>query len=453
MKVTVIGLGPVGTVSATGLAFAGHDVLSVDIDPLKVQALGAGIYDGYEPGLADRHKYALTVGNIRFRHCDEVDEDLGGVALIAVGTPPGEGYAPELGQVQAAVRWVLERCTCNLVVAMKSTVPPGTGHRIRQSELHGTSIGYAANPEFLRAGQALADWDCPDRIVIGTAHGDARSLEAVRRLYGNIDAPVLATDITTAEMIKYASNAFLATRVSFMNEIAAICEQVGASIDDVSEGLVLDSRTGARIFAGVGYGGPCLPKDIGALEHIARQSGAGSDLLRAVIGVNERQWQLPLRALRDRFGANLHGLKVAILGLAFKPETDDSTEAPAVKLACALAKEGARLAVYDPNIRNGENTLLPDGVQVATDVLTATTGTQAAVVMTEWSEIVEAVWAAISCNMATPRFLFDGRNALDPLIMRVAGFEYVGVGRGVMPQDVARNWRNHKRTEGPECQR
>ena len=330
MKVAIVGLGHVGTVAATSLALSGHEVLATDVDPAKVQALGAGIYVGYEPGLADRLKSALTVGNIRFRHCDEVDEDLGEVALIAVGTPPGEGYAPELGQVQAAVRWVRERCTCNLVVAMKSTVPPGTGNSIIQSELHGTGIGYAVNPEFLRAGQALADWDCPDRIVIGTTHGDARSLEAVRSLYHDIDAPVLATDINTAEMIKYASNALLATRISFMNEIAAICGQVGASIDDVSEGLALDSRTGARIFAGVGYGGPCLPKDIGALEHLARQSGAGSDLLLAVMDINDRQWQLPLRALRERFGANLHGLKVAILGLAFKPGTDDLTEAPAV---------------------------------------------------------------------------------------------------------------------------
>ena len=435
MKVTVIGLDPVGTVSATGLALAGHDVLSVDIDLLKVRALRAGRYGECEPGLADRLKSALTVDNIRFRHCDDVDEDLGEVALIAVGTPPGEGYAPELGQVQAAVRWVLERCTCNLVVAMKSTVPPGTGHRIRLSELHGTSIRYAANPEFLRAGQALADWDCPDRIVIGTAHGDARSLEAVRRLYGNIDAPVLATDITTAEMIKYASNAFLATRISFMNEIASICEQVGASIDEVSEGLALDSRSGARIFAGVGYGGPCLPKDIGALKHLARQFGADSDLLGAVIDINDRQWQLPLSALRERFGGKLLGLKVAILGLAFKPETDDSTEASAVKLAQALTADGARLPVYDPNVRNGENTLIPGGVQVATDVLTATTGTQVAVVMTEWSEIVEADWAALSRGMASPKFVFDGRNALDPLIMRAAGFEYVGVGRAAAPKE------------------
>ena len=412
MKVTVIGLGPVGTVAAVSLAVSGHEVLATDVDPVKIQSLSVGKYDRYEPGLAERLTAELGGGTIKFLHCDEVNEDLGEVALIAVGTPAGESYAPDLSQVYAAIRWVKERCDGSLVVAMKSTVPPGIGLRIVNEYLPSTGMGYAANPEFLRVGQALADWDCPDRIVIGTDPGDNRSLEVVRLLYGNIDAPVLFTGIAEAEMIKYASSAFLATRISFMNEIAAICDRVGASIDDVCEGLALDIRAGSRIFAGVGYGGPCLPKDIGALEHLARQSGAGSHLLRAVIGVNDRQWQLPLRALRDRFGGNLHGLKIAILGLAFKPNTGDLTEAPAIKLARSLAKDGAQLSVYDPCVGDGERALLPGSVQFAADVLTATTGTQATVVMTEWSEIVRADWTAISCNMLPPRFVFDGRNAL-----------------------------------------
>ena len=438
MKVTVIGLGPVGTVTAAGLALSGHDVLATDIDTLKVRALRAGRYGGYEPGLADRLKSALQCGNIRFRHCDEVEEDLGEVALIAVGTPPGEGYVPELGQVHAAIRWVRERSSGNLVVAMKSTVPPGTGQGILQHHLSRTGIGYAANPEFLRAGQALTDWDRPDRIVIWTAPGDTRSLGAVRRLYDGMGAPVVATDITTAEMIKYASNAFLATRISFMNEIAAICDRVGASIDGVSEGLSLDSRSGSRIFAGVGYGGPCLPKDVRALEQLVPQSVHGSELLRAVINVNERQWQLPLRALRDRFGDSLQGLKIAILGLTFKPGTGDLTKAPAVKLAHALAAEGAQLTAYDPSVRNGEVAVLPVNAQIAPDVSAATSRAQAVVVITEWSEIVGADWVAISHGMAPPRFIFDGRNALDPVTMRAAGFEYVGVGRGPLLQDALR---------------
>ena len=430
MKVTVIGLGAVGTVAAVSLAASGHEVLATDINPAKVQSLAAGVCGGHEPGLANRLQSVLGAGSIRFRHCDYVDEHLGQVALIAVGTPPGEGYAPELGQMHSAVRWVRERAKGHLVVVMKSTVPPGTGRIMLENELHGTGIGYASNPEFLRAGQALDDWDCPDRIVIGTAPGDTRSLDAVRRLYGNIDAPVMATDITTAEMIKYASNAFLATRISFINEMAAICDRVGASIDDVSEGLALDSRTGARIFAGVGYGGPCLPKDIGALEYLARQVSDGSELLRAVSSVNDRQWQLPLHALRDRFGVDLHGLKVAILGLTFKPGTGDLTEAPAVKLARALAKEGAILAVYDPSVGNGDCILPPDGVRVAPGVLSATAWAQAAVVMTEWKEIVEADWPAVSGGMVSPMFIFDGRNALDARAMRSIRFEYFGIGGG-----------------------
>ena len=437
MKVTVIGLGAVGTVAAVSLAASGHEVLATDINPAKVQSLAAGVCGGHEPGLANRLQSVLGAGSIRFRQSDDVDEDLEEVAIIAVGTPPAEGYASELGQVRAAVRWVRERAKGNMVVVMKSTVPPGTGHRILENELHGTGIGYASNPEFLRVGQAVQDWDFPDRIVIGTASGDTRALDAVSRLYSNIDAPVMATDITTAEMIKYASNAFLATRISFINEMAAICDRVGASVDDVSDGPALDSRTGARIFAGVGYGGPCLPKDLGALEHLAQQVGNGSDFLRAVISVNDRQWQIPLRALRDRFGGDLHGLKVAILGLTFKPGTGDLTEAPAVKLARALAEEGAILAAYDPGLGNGVCNLLPVGVRVATDVVSATSGSQAVVVMTEWREIFEADWHAVSRGMIPPKFIFDGRNALDPTIMNAAGFDYVGVGRGSTPQDIA----------------
>lgn len=430
MKATVVGLGHVGIVAATGLAHSGHEVLATDVDSFKVQALGAGECGRFEPGLMNRLRSALKDGSIRFKHCDDVVEGLGQVAIVAVGTPPGEGYAPELGQVLAAVRWVRERRDGDLVVVMKSTVPPGTGRRILENDLQGTGIGYASNPEFLRAGQALTDWDRPDRIVIGTPPGDTRSLDATRRLYSNIDAPVMATDITTAEMIKYASNAFLATRISFINEMADICDRIGASIDDVSEGLALDSRSGARIFAGVGYGGPCLPKDIGALEHLAQKEGSGSGFLRSVISVNDRQWQLPLSALRDRFGGDLHGLKVAVLGLTFKSGTGDLTEAPAVKLALALAEEGAELTAYDPSFTNGGNVALPVAIRVAPDVLTATAGTQAAVVMTEWDEIVEADWGAAKRLMAPPWFIFDGRNALDHKAMKSMGFEYRGVGRG-----------------------
>ena len=214
----------------------------------------------------------------------------------------------------------------------------------------------------------------------------------------------------------------------------------------------MDSRSGARIFAGVGYGGPCLPKDIGTLGYLAQTTGAGSGLLRAVIDVNERQWQLPLRALRGRFGGSLRGLKIAILGLSFKPGTGDLTEAPAVKLARYLFEEGAQLTAYDPSIRDGKNASLIGVVRVATDVLTATAGSQAAVVMTEWGEIVEADWAAVSRVMASPKFIFDGRNALDQVIIRAAGFEYAGVGCGAELKDAGCGWRKVTRTGNTECQ-
>ena len=387
MKVTVIGLGNVGTVAAVGFAFSGHQVLATDVDLHKIQRLRDRGYCGPEPELRQRVAAAMEGGNIRFQHSAEVAEELGDVALVAVGTPPGEGYSVELGQVEGAVSWVRKRASRGLVLAMKSTVPPGAGARILEKELRGTGIG----------------------------------------------SPVLATDITTAEMIKYASNAFLATRISFINEIASICDRVGASIDDVSEGLAMDSRTGDRIIAGAGYGGPCLPKDTGALLSLARQTGTSADLLQIVVDVNQRQWQLPLRALKDRFGDRLNGLKVAVLGLAFKPGTGDLTEAPAVKLALALAEEGAELTAYDPSFTNGGNVALPVAMRVAPDVLTATAGTQAAVVMTEWGEIVDADWREAKRLMAPPRFIFDGRNALDHKAMKSMGFEYVGVGRGSMP--------------------
>ena len=258
-----------GPYAAAGFALSGHQVLATDVDLHKIQGLRDRAHCGPEPELRERMETTIEGGNIRFLHSDEVAEELGDVALVAVGTPPGEGYSVELGQVEAAVSWVRKRAPSGLVLAMKSTVPPGTGSRILERELRGTGIGYAANPEFLRVGQAVRNWDSPDRIVIGAAPGDSPSLGIMRGLYDGIDSPVLATDITTAEMVKYASNALLATRISFINEMTAICDQVGASIDDVSKGLAMDSRTGARILAGAGYGGPCLPKDIGALLKLA----------------------------------------------------------------------------------------------------------------------------------------------------------------------------------------
>ena len=429
LKITVVGLGRVGTVVAAGLAAAGHEVLGVDIDHGVVTTLSRGSPPFYEPGLADRIAQALLTGRLRPLHRDVVMEDLGEVAVIAVGTPPRREPAPELKQVRDAVSWVRSVKPRDLVIAMKSTVPPGTGLGLVEAELSGTGIGYVANPEFLREGQAIRDWDYPDRIVIGVAPNDDRSADAVRRMYAGIDTPFLVTDVTSAEMVKYANNAFLATRISFINEIAALCDLFGASIDAVAEGLAMDSRTGSRVHAGVGYGGSCLPKDIQALAQLALVGGVKTHLLRAVASVNDQQRLLPLRALRERFNGRLAGLRIGVLGLAFKPGTDDVRDAPALELIRALAAEAAEVAVFDPQASGHAKGQLPSSTQLVDGLEEAAEGAQALCLVTEWEEIVRADWQAVASRMVPPRFVFDGRNALAPREMRRLGFEYVGVGR------------------------
>ena len=315
---------------------------------------------------------------------------------------------------------------------MKSTVPPGTGRGIvRRLRLGGNgALGYVSNPEFLREGRALADWRAPDRIVIGAADGDARSVEIVKRMHAGAQAPFLVTDVTSAEMIKYASNAFLATRISFINEMASLCDMSGASIDAVSEGLAMDARTGGRIYAGVGYGGSCFPKDVRALDHLALTGGASVELLRSVIAVNNRQRMMPLYALRSRFGGDLTDVRVATLGLAFKPGTDDVRDAPAVDLIRALTDEGASASAYDPRAMDAAAARLPRAVRLAETPEDAATNANAIALMTEWDEITGADWSKIARRMKPPKLIYDGRNALNAAEMRGLGFEYVGVGRG-----------------------
>ena len=425
----MVGLGYVGVVAAAELAMAGHDVLGIDIDHGRIDALSAGGVPLYEPGLQERVASAMDKGMLRFLHRDKISEDIGDAVLIATGTPPTHGGAADLRQVSAAVQWVASTRPKDAVIVMKSTVPPGTGLRLLDQELKGSAVRYVSNPEFLREGRALQDWTSPDRIVMGVEPGDGRSVEIVTAMYEGIDAPHMVTDITSAEMIKYASNAFLATRISFINEIALLCGAVGASIDAVSEGLAMDSRTGGRIHAGVGYGGSCFPKDVRALDHLALTSDANIDLLRSVINTNNRQRLLPLHALRRRFQGSLSGLKVGILGLAFKPETDDVRDAPSLDLVRALAGEGADVRAFDPQAMAQARSALPSSVVMVSAVEEAANRAQALVLMTEWDRIVSADWQAVARCMRPPRYVFDGRNALDPAEMDRLGFEYVGVGR------------------------
>ena len=433
MKITVIGLGYVGAVAAAGLADAGHDVVGVDIDCHRVQTLSSGSVPIYEPGLEPRIAAGISNGNLRFVHADKFCHHLGDVALIATGTPPRESGAADLSQVKAALDWIRSRPHDNLVVLMKSTVPPGTGCRIMSKDLDGTDIRYASNPEFLREGRAVEDWDSPDRIVIGAEPGDHKTIETVKKMHAGISAPFVVTDITSAEMTKYASNAFLATRISFINEIAALCDRVGASIDAVSEGLAMDPRTGSRIYAGVGYGGSCFPKDVRALDYLALTSGVNFELLRSVINVNNKQRLLPLHALRSRFNAALSGLKVGVLGLAFKPETDDVRDAPSLDLIRALVDEGVEVQAFDPRATHTAARELPSSAQILDDPVEASAGAHALVLLTEWEQIVNSDWSEIARCMRPPRFVFDGRNCLSPQTMETIGFEYHSVGRNNQP--------------------
>ena len=432
MKITVIGLGHLGTVAAGGLAAAGHDVTGLDVDEGRVQALRTGWAPFYEPGLQECVTTAVDRGNLRFLHSDESTGGINGVALITIGTPAAPNGGADMRQVRAALAWVRSREPKGLVLVMKSTVPPGSGVEFLRRDLKGLDVDYIANPEFLREGRALQDWKFPDRIVLGVDPCAGEAIDTVRKMYSGIESPFLVTDITSAEMIKYANNAFLATRISFINEMASLCDAVGASIDAVSEGLALDERTGGRVYAGVGYGGACLPKDIRALKHLAHSAGLEPGLLRAVATVNNRQRRLPLEKLQARFGGDLEGLQVGVLGLAFKPGTDDVREAASLELVRDLVERGAKVRAFDPQANGPARDLLPSMVDFVDTAEETAASAQALVLLTEWREIVQADWADMVRQMRTPRLVFDGRNALDPALMLRLGFEYIGVGRGML---------------------
>jgi len=310
MDITVVGLGYVGAVAAAALAKAGHNVLGVDVDQDKISSFQGGICPFYEPELSDLISASLAAGRLRFHRLGEVKEPLGEIILVAVGTPTQPYGGTDLSQVYSAIRWIKERNPGRAVVVMKSTVPPGTGLRLMAEELAGGQLRYVFNPEFLREGQAVHDWFHPDRIVIGGEAEEATAL--AKRMYEGIEAPVLITDVTSAEMIKYASNAFLPTKISFINEIASLCDRVGANVDDVAQGVGLDTRIGPSFLqAGLGYGGLCFPKDTRALEFLSAVKGYNCELLRAVINVNNRQRLLPIQVLWETF-PSLKGVRVGL---------------------------------------------------------------------------------------------------------------------------------------------
>ncbi len=424
-RVGIIGIGYVGLVTGTCLAELGHSVVCMDIDAEKIAALREGEIPIYEPGLPEllkqnRERMIFTTSLEEvFDNCE--------IVFIAVDTPPTFTGDADLSRVFQVISSLPGLSSDSHILVMKSTVPVGTGTKI-SSELarqEAGSIDYVSNPEFLREGTAIDDFMNPDRIVIGSRNAGAG--DKVAALYGKIDAPILKTNIPTAEMIKYASNAFLATKISFINEIANVCEEIGADVSVVANGMGLDQRIGHHFLnAGIGFGGSCFPKDVAALKQIAGNSGYHFQLLTAVIEVNELQKRRVVNKLKKHLGS-LTDKTIALLGLAFKPDTNDLREASSIVLASRLLADGAYVKAYDP-VAIPYAAKAVRGVLLCDDILAAVEGSDAAVLVTEWAEFAELPLEQMKKLMNHP-LIIDGRNFLDPQQVRDAGFTYEGIGR------------------------
>jgi UDPglucose 6-dehydrogenase len=415
----VFGAGYVGLVSGACFADLGHEVRIRDVIPERIEALRRGEVPIHEPGLDE----VLGRASERMRFTLDVSEALDGAefVFVAVGTPPTLSGDADLSAVWTVVDELPAGTQATLV--MKSTVPVGTGEHVRAAlEARGLdAVGYVSNPEFLAEGTAVHDFMHPDRIVIGAF--DEADGGAVQSLHGGIEAPFVRTDVASAEMIKLAANALLVTRISFINEIANVCELVGADVEEVARGIGLDHRLGPYFLrAGLGWGGSCFPKDSLSLKQLAANSGYHFQLLNAVIEVNELQKRRVIQKLQRHLG-KLRGKTIALLGLAFKPNTGDMREAPSLVLAARLLAEGADVRAWDPVAR-------PEiaGVEVCETAVEAVSGADAAVIVTEWPELAAIATSEVRDAMRTP-LIVDGRNVLDPETARALGFVYEGVGR------------------------
>jgi UDPglucose 6-dehydrogenase len=418
--VGVIGVGWVGLVTAACFAELGHPVTARDIVPEKVESLREGETTIHEPGLDE----LLTRNAERLTFTTDMGEVLDAARLlfVCVDTPPTVSGDADLSRVRSVVEEL--RADGDHVLVMKSTVPAGTGTAIKR-DLSGVS--YVSCPEFLKEGSAIHDFLNPDRVVIGADSGDETAGDMVAELYAPLDGELVRTDVTSAEMIKLASNAFLAAKISFINEIANVCEEVGADVSDVAHGVGLDDRIGPKFLqAGLGWGGSCFSKDVSALKQLAANSGYHFQLLNAVIEVNELQKRRVIKKLTTYLGS-LVGKRIALLGLAFKPHTDDMRGASSLVLAARLDGEGAIVRAYDPVAADRASKELPE-VEICGSTLEALDGADAAVLVTEWPEFAELDWGEAAGRMARP-LLIDGRNFLDADTLRAAGFEYEGIGR------------------------
>lgn len=430
MKIAVVGTGYVGLVTGVALSEIGHYVTCIDIDEKKVANMRTGKSPIYEPGLEELMQKNIHENRLFFTTDYKEGFHDADAVYIAVGTPQKADGSADLIYVDAVANSIAEHAQKDLVVVTKSTVPVGTNHYIKQviddNLKLDIKIDIVSNPEFLREGSAVYDTFNGDRIVIGADNEQAANLiEEVNKPFG---IPVFKTDVRSAEMIKYASNAFLATKISFINEIANICEKLGADVIDVARGMGQDSRIGSQFLnAGIGYGGSCFPKDTHALVQIAQNVNHDFELLQSVINVNNNQQQLLVNKAIQRFG-NLGGKRVALLGLAFKPNTDDMREAPSIIVSDLLVKAGATVIAYDPIAADNAKKILNSSVQYADSIHEALADADIAFIMTDWEEIVELKPSNYSQLMKTP-VVFDGRNVYDLQQVRSSDIEYHSIGR------------------------
>ncbi len=430
-NIAVIGVGYVGLVTGACFADLGNRVVALDINEERIEGLKKGIMPIYEPGLSEVVERNVQAGRLTFTTSYQEAIRDAEFVFICVGTPQGVDGEADLQYVREAAEAVARVMDHRLIIINKSTVPVGTGDWVadivRDTQPSPIPFAVVSCPEFLREGSALQDFMNPDRTVLGSLEQEAA--DEVARLHLPLRAPIVITDLRTAEMIKYASNAFLATKISFINEIANICEALGADVKEVAIGMGLDKRIG-RFFldAGVGYGGSCFPKDVAALKHMATVQGKHPQLLQAVIDINQFQRRLVIHKLRELLGDDLSGLTIGLLGLAFKPNTDDMREAPSITVTRLLHDAGAHVKGYDPVSMKAAESVM-SGIQMCRDPYEVANDCDALVVITEWNEFKNLDMDRIKRSMRQP-ILIDGRNIYDPAAMIELGFTYRGFGRG-----------------------
>jgi len=438
MKISVIGSGYVGLVTGACLAELGHQVTCVDVDKVKIKLLTAGKIPIFEPGLEELVLRNVSQERLAFSSAIESAIKKTEVIFIAVGTPSREDGKADVSAVESVAKEIAKAIKgpsgkpsdAYKVIVNKSTVPVGMGDIVTKILIENGAaknrFAVVSNPEFLREGSAISDFMHPDRIVIGAQ--DKRAYEVITELYRPLNAHIIFTSVKSAELIKYASNAFLATKISFINEIANVCERVGSDISEVADAVGLDKRIGrAFLNAGLGWGGSCFPKDVAALIHLARDKGYNPEILEAVSNVNQAQVEMFVGKIKSTL-KNLSDKVITVLGLSFKPNTDDLRDAPSLRVIELLLSEGATLKAYDPIVKNVEQLRIKGKISLANDPYEALEDSQALVIVTEWPEFTELDLKKVKQLMQKP-YIFDGRNTLNAKRVKEAGFKYFGIGK------------------------